>query len=117
MRKYKLISIVGLIVIAVLATSVYSVIEHRQQVEAQAADVSGQEKAKQLAEWQQKVKAWEQQEAQKKMTASQSDLESQGVSTLPDTGPGHTFALVLLVTSLSTISYLFITKFIFKRYI
>ncbi len=115
MRKYKLISITGLVVILLLATAVYSFIERRQQTQSRAYNVSAQQKAQQLDEWQKKVNDWHQQEAQKKMTDSRAGSGVEGTSTLPDTGPGDMLGIVLAITLLSTVSHLAINKFIFKR--
>lgn len=119
MRKYKLIALVVVVAITLTSAGVYAVVKNRQQVNAREASVAEQERVKQLSEWQEKIKMWDQQaqtEAQTTTTAAQSDLEQQGVAMLPDTGPGHVAAVFFLTTLFGSVSYFFITKYIFSRY-
>lgn len=116
MRKYKLIALVVLVAASLITSGLYSAVRHRQNVQAQTADVSVQDKQKQLQEWQEQVRMWEEQQAGVG-AAGQSDLEQQGVEMLPDTGAGSTLALVGLTAFLSTIAYLLTRKYILNRYL
>ena len=118
MRGYKLIALIAPVVLSLATMGVYADSLQRQQLHARETSVSEQERIRQLAEWEEQVRMWEQQAqavAQSDRLAAQSDLEQQGVAMLPDTGPGHVAALVIVTTLLSGISYFLLTKYIFNR--
>ncbi len=108
MRKYQLIIAVVAISSLLTAGGVTAAISYNKRVNAQAAAVTDAEKAKQLKEWEESVRKWQEQEQAKThaaTTGAQSDLSQQGVAMLPETGPADVVATFIVVSVLGMAAY------------
>ncbi len=119
MRKVKTVIISGVVVLVAAATiGIHQVQQaHNRSVVLRDASTSAAHQ-KALADWEMKVQKWnadKARQAQVTQATDQSDLQQQGVDTLPNTGPGSVFVVFVVASALGSAGHFFLSSNRAKR--